>query len=181
MMTSTNNMDFENQQLLTKTLPSIDDVSFESPEINYQRVSVYFTAFFFIIALLIYCGVGIFVHQLFESPLIWLVLGGWFIVTIFFIFIAYRSYYFEGYALREKDIMYKSGMWFRSTVIIPFNRVQHCEINQGPIDRFFDLVELSLFTAGGSSGDLSIPGLSQETAARLKHFITTKVSRDEEE
>jgi len=174
-------MDFENNQLPSQHLPSIDDIQFESLELNYQKVSIYFTAFFFIAAIIIYLGIGIFVEELFASPLIWIVVGGWILVASFFIFLSYKSYFYEGFALREKDVVYKSGMWFRSTIIVPFNRVQHCEINQGPIDRYFGLSELSLFTAGGSSSDLNIPGLSQETAAKLKQFITNKVAHDEEE
>ena len=174
-------MDFENNQLPSQHLPSIDDIQFESLELNYQKVSIYFTAFFFMAAIIIYLGIGIFVEELFASPLIWIVVGGWILVASFFIFLSYKSYFYEGFALREKDVVYKSGMWFRSTIIVPFNRVQHCEINQGPIDRYFGLSELSLFTAGGSSSDLNIPGLSQETAAKLKQFITNKVSHDEEE
>jgi uncharacterized protein len=174
-------MDFENNQLLSQHLPSIDDIKFESLELNYQKVSIYFTAFFFMAAIIIYLGIGIFVEELFASPLIWIVVAGWILVASFFIFLSYKSYFYEGFALREKDVVYKSGMWFRSTIIVPFNRVQHCEINQGPIDRYFGLSELSLFTAGGSSSDLNIPGLSQETAAKLKQFITNKVAHDEEE
>jgi membrane protein YdbS with pleckstrin-like domain len=174
-------MDFENNQLPSQHLPSIDDIQFESLELNYQKVSIYFTAFFFIAAIIIYLGIGIFVEELFASPLIWIVVGGWILVAGFFIFLSYKSYFYEGFALRQKDVVYKSGMWFRSTIIVPFNRVQHCEINQGPIDRYFGLSELSLFTAGGSSSDLNIPGLSQETAAKLKQFITNKVAHDEEE
>lgn len=174
-------MDFENNQLPSQHLPSIDDIQFESLELNYQKVSIYFTAFFFMAAIIIYLGIGIFVEELFASPLIWIVVGGWILVASFFIFLSYKSYFYEGFALRQKDVVYKSGMWFRSTIIVPFNRVQHCEINQGPIDRYFGLSELSLFTAGGSSSDLNIPGLSQETAAKLKQFITNKVAHDEEE
>lgn len=174
-------MDFENNQLPSQHLPSIDDIQFESLELNYQKVSIYFTAFFFMAAIIIYLGIGIFVEELFASPLIWIVVGGWILVACFFIFLSYKSYFYEGFALREKDVVYKSGMWFRSTIIVPFNRVQHCEINQGPIDRYFGLSELSLFTAGGSSSDLNIPGLSQETAAKLKQFITNKVAHDEDE
>ena len=174
-------MDFENNQLPSQHLPSIDDIQFESLELNYQKVSVYFTAFFFVAAIVIYLGIGIFVEELFDSPLIWIVVGGWILVASFFIFLSYKAYFYEGFALRQKDVVYKSGMWFRSTIIVPFNRVQHCEINQGPIDRYFGLSELSLFTAGGSSSDLNIPGLSQETAAKLKQFITNKVAHDEEE
>ncbi|MGB4960930.1 MAG: PH domain-containing protein, partial [Saprospiraceae bacterium] len=88
---------------------------------------------------------------------------------------------YQGYALRERDILFKSGVFFRSVIVIPFNRVQHCEIEQGPINRFFDLAVLSLYTAGGSSSDLKIPGLTMRMANNLKSFITDKVAIDEEE
>jgi len=92
-----------------------------------------------------------------------------------------KSYDYQGYAIRDKDIIYKTGIFFRSSLIIPFNRIQHCEIEQGPIDRLFGLAELSLFTAGGSGSDLKIPGLAQDRANSLKNYITNKVAQDEEE
>ena len=45
----------------------------------------------------------------------------------------------------------------------------------------FNLAELKVFTAGGASSDLSISGLSPETAARIKDFIVIKTGIDEEE
>ena len=71
-------------------------------------------------------------------------------------------------------------IWYSSTVI-PFNRVQHCEISQGPIERLFKLSELKIFTAGGASSDMSVPGLNPETAHRLKEYIVIKTGMDEEE
>ncbi|MBK9736302.1 MAG: PH domain-containing protein [Saprospiraceae bacterium] len=174
-------MDLDNRQLQAHSLPNIDTIVFEALEKNHQKVSIYFTSFFFIFLITAYGVVGLFVEELFFSPLIYIVLILWFLIFFVSVYVAYKSYYFEGYGLRQKDILFKSGMWFRSVIVVPFNRVQHCEINQGPIDRMFGLVELSLFTAGGSSSDLHIPGLSQETAARLKQFITRQVSQDEEE
>jgi membrane protein YdbS with pleckstrin-like domain len=44
-----------------------------------------------------------------------------------------------GYAIREKDITYQSGWLWKSMTTIPFNRVQHCDIRQGLIDRQFGL------------------------------------------
>ena len=45
----------------------------------------------------------------------------------------------------------------------------------------FNLSEISLYTAGGSGSDLSIPGLTHEKANALKNFITNRVATDEEE
>jgi len=55
---------------------------------------------------------------------------------------------------------------------IPFNRIQHTEVNQGPLGRMFDLARVQIFTAGGSSSDISIPGLKVEEAHQLKDHIT---------
>jgi uncharacterized protein len=174
-------MEFKNNQVDTFTIPKSEDVQFEKLDPAYKKVNIYITAIIFAIILMAYLIVGIFVGVLFQFP--WLLLFGavWSILTGLFILLAVKGYDYEGFAVREKDILYQSGIFFRSTLIIPFNRVQHCEIEHGPIDRIFGLAELSLFTAGGSSSDLSIPGLAQDKASALKYFITNRVAADEEE
>lgn len=59
---------------------------------------------------------------------------------------------------------------------IPFNRMQHSEVLQGVIDRQFGLARLAVFTAGGSSSDLVIPGLEAEQAYRMREFLGEKVA-----
>lgn len=79
------------------------------------------------------------------------------------------------YAVREKDISYKKGILFRSLTTVPFNRIQHVEIDEGPISRLFGLVSLSVFTAGDSSDDLKVSGLLKEEAKQIKEFISNKI------
>jgi membrane protein YdbS with pleckstrin-like domain len=81
----------------------------------------------------------------------------------------------RGYAVRDKDIIYKSGVFWRTVTAIPFNRIQHVEKSSTPLDRRFNLATLQLFTAGGSGGDLKIHGLSADTAESLRTFILNKV------
>lgn len=81
----------------------------------------------------------------------------------------------KGYALRDKDIIYKSGVFWRTVTAIPFNRIQHVEKSSTPLDRRFDIATLQLFTAGGSGGDLKIHGLSATVAEQLRVFILDKV------
>jgi len=77
----------------------------------------------------------------------------------------------KAYALREQDIAYRSGLVFRKTVLLPFNRVQHMEVTSGPLQRRFGLASLKFFTAGGASVDLKIAGLEAPEAERLRIFI----------
>ena len=81
----------------------------------------------------------------------------------------------KGVALREFDIAYRSGLFWRKTVIVAFNRVQHVEVSSGPLQRKFGLATVKLFTAGGSSVDLKVDGLSSQRAEKMRAFIADKI------
>lgn len=81
----------------------------------------------------------------------------------------------RGYAIRDKDIVFRFGVVFRSVTAVPFNRIQHVETSSSPLDRKFDIAALQIFTAGGSGGDLKIDGLSADVAERLRVYILDKV------
>ena len=84
-----------------------------------------------------------------------------------------------GIALRKHDLTYRKGYLFKKQVTLPFNRIQHTEISQGPLARKFKLSSLKVYTAGGSGSDLSISGLDPERAQELKDYIAKAVSESE--
>ena len=86
-----------------------------------------------------------------------------------------------GYALRDRDILYKSGVFWHTVTAVPFNRIQHVEKSSTPLDRRFNLATLQLFTAGGTGGDLKIHGLPAKTAEKLRFFILEKIGTSVEE
>ncbi|MDN3652506.1 PH domain-containing protein [Thalassotalea ponticola] len=77
----------------------------------------------------------------------------------------------KGFALREQDISYKSGLFFRTVVTQPILRIQHVELRRGPIDRKFGLANLQVFSAGGSMHTFEIPGLELKHAKQLRQYI----------
>ena len=79
--------------------------------------------------------------------------------------------------LLEHDAIYKSGLISETTTIIPFNRVQHVALHQGFISRKLGLASIELFTAGGSSSDLEIPGLLLADAQIIKIWFPKKSIR----
>ncbi|MDX1570149.1 MAG: PH domain-containing protein [Xanthomonadales bacterium] len=103
---------------------------------------------------------------LFLLPLLPLGLG------LILLFLSVKRARLAGYALREHDIVFRKGLFFRKTVVLPFNRVQHAEVSVGPLQRRFGLASLKLFTAGGSSVDLQIDGFTREQAEKLRDHIT---------
>jgi membrane protein YdbS with pleckstrin-like domain len=81
----------------------------------------------------------------------------------------------QGYAVREKDIVFKKGVVWRSVTAIPYNRIQHVETSNTILDRKFGVASLKLFTAGGSGGDLKVRGISANNAERLRVFVLNKI------
>ena len=85
----------------------------------------------------------------------------------------------RGYAVRDKDILYKAGVLWRSVTAAPYNRVQHAETGNAPMDRRFGLARLTVFTAGTAGGDLRIEGLDDAMAEQLRVFVVGKVRGDD--
>ncbi len=54
------------------------------------------------------------------------------------------------YALTERHIVVREGIFFRKTRNIPYARVQNIDTVQNPLHRLFGVVEVRLETAGGS-------------------------------
>jgi membrane protein YdbS with pleckstrin-like domain len=79
-----------------------------------------------------------------------------------------------GYALRDHDIAFRRGLFFRKVVVLPFNRLQHVHLSSGPLQRRFGLASLKLYTAGASGIDLQIDGLTAERAATLRDHVTAR-------
>ena len=163
---------FQNE--VVTSFPTILEVAFKPIEKSYLRVVLFNT-------ILVFIGVStvaffIDYKALFElgSHSFWIYIINIFIFSAIF-FIKIIGFKKRKYGVREKDISYKKGLFFKKMTTVPFNRIQHIEIDQGPVSRFFNLVSLSVFTAGDSSDDLKISGLLKEEAAQIKEYISNKI------
>lgn len=102
-------------------------------------------------------------------------------VAIFFIInliILSKAYSRKGYALREHDISYRSGVVFHKVTTIPYSKIQQVSIKQNPISRLFGLYSVDIFNGAQALSSLNIPGLTKENAAHLKDFITEKIRNE---
>lgn len=87
-----------------------------------------------------------------------------------------RRYAHTGYCVRTEDLHLRTGALFQSTTSVTLNRMQHLEINQGPLERTLGIARLMIFTAGGASYDLVLPGLPVNTAERLKEHLLQRIA-----
>jgi membrane protein YdbS with pleckstrin-like domain len=160
---------FSNPQLDIRSLPRAEQMEMIPLEPAYKRVRY--------IGSSIFSGVLIFVSAvilLFNSDWgLFGFIGGGVVLLIAIWNIIYHgiSFHHMSYAVREKDISFRSGWLWKSITTVPFNRVQHCDFKQGLLDRQFGLAKLTIYTAGGQNTDLEIPGLLPDTAERLKSYI----------
>lgn len=163
---------FENIAVIS--FPDISNNDFNAIEKKYLNVIYINILSFFFISILAVFLVD-FTKIIDISPfLIWIYIA---VISIFLIVFLIKQIGFQKrkYLVRDKDISYKKGLVFMKTTTVPFNRIQHIEIDQGPFSRFYDLAVLSVFTAGNSSDDLKIRGIKKLDAEKIKEFISNRI------
>lgn len=171
--------DFSNSIITPENLPEIDRQTFNLLEKKYRTILFIRIFIFFIVA------VGGFLTFLFISDenipnlVLYIFSGLILLITSYSVLITIFGFPKKGYLVRENDISFQRGIITFKSISIPFNRIQHVEVNQGVIAKIFKLSSIKIFTAGGTASDLSIPGLPVETAHTLKAFLSEKISEHE--
>ena len=168
--------EFTNNPIDITQLPKFEDVKLKGLHPNYVNVLFFNFAFIFILAIAGFSAL-FFLKQDAFSFAIWAVIFTT-ILLILVVLIVFTKFSFrkKGYAFREHDVIYKSGLISEITTIIPFNRVQHVALHQGFISRKLGLASIELFTAGGSSSDIEIPGLLLADAQIIKNLVSKKIN-----
>jgi membrane protein YdbS with pleckstrin-like domain len=83
------------------------------------------------------------------------------------------------YAIRPHDVLLHYGVVWRMRRCIPRLRIQHVDIESGPIDRAFGMVKLTLYTAGTNAAVGTIPGLLPQDAETLRETLLQAERSDE--
>lgn len=89
-----------------------------------------------------------------------------------------RKYRRWGYHMGSDRLRVVSGYMFFSDTIVPFGRVQHIDVNQGPIQRPYGLATLTVHTAGNHNSTVSLPGLAHADALDMRENIRAHIKRD---
>ncbi len=170
-------MAFVNVQVDLADLPQADELVMEPMAPSYER-EVKTQQFIIWVPIVLLSFLPVLLTQfiwLLAIPMFVLILAG--IISRLVI----KKALVKGFAMREFDIAYCSGLFWRKTVIVAYNRVQHVEVSSGPLQRKFDLASVKLFTAGGTSVDLKIDGLSSGRAEQIRAFIADKIEETKSE
>ena len=166
--------DFSNQPLAIGDLPAIDALVMQPLARRYRlaRLLTLAACWLLLVAGLWLASIQPWV-ELATDKLALLENGRWLLLILgplygCYVWFAERA---KGYALREQDLNFRSGLWFVNTVSQPITRIQHVELKQGPLERQLKLASLQVFSAGGVAHTFELPGLSLESARQIRQFI----------
>lgn len=83
-----------------------------------------------------------------------------------------------GYAMGNDQLRVARGWLVRTDTIVPFVRVQHIDVGQGPVERWFGLSHLVVHTSGTHNSMVTLPGLTADHAAEMRETIRHQIQSD---
>lgn len=73
----------------------------------------------------------------------------------------------------------RRGVWFRHEIRVPRARVQHTDVERGPLERRFDLATLVVHTAGHRDSEIRLEGLEHATALAVRDYLLAPLGSDD--
>lgn len=116
-------------------------------------------------------GEGLFPSGIIAGPVLLIALA-------LIIRIPQTRYNARGYQISADRLRVVRGLMFRSDTVVPFGRVQHIDVAQGPLERFFGIATLTLHTAGNHNASVSLPGLGEGLAREMREEIRAHIRRE---
>lgn len=103
--------------------------------------------------------------------------------TLFFIGLAAFSavmsllnYYYLYFYIKDGELVLEKGVFRKSKINVPLDRIQTVNFSQNLIHQFFDVVAVDIDTAGSSGKEFSLHALSKPMAEALRDTVGSKRS-----
>lgn len=165
-----------NRQVWCDDIQPIENLCFEPVERSYMNVVVIRIIIVYILLMACALLIPLMWEQWLPMLIVDCVLAVAFVVNVA---LAHKIYNFKGYALRERDISYRTGIFFTSVTTIPFSKIQQVSLRMNLVSRIFKLYYVDVVNGSQSASNrLTIPGLTLEKAERLKSLLINKADCD---
>jgi len=89
--------------------------------------------------------------------------------------IAYFKFY---YFVKEEELIIEKGLFQKTRLNIPFDRIQTINFRQNLIHRFFNVVSLEIDTAGSKGNEFSIAALDKSKAETIRSFLIAHIPKE---
>ena len=96
------------------------------------------------------------------------------------IWLGYRAWKSTFWKLDDTGLHVKRGKLWRREILVPRSRVQHLDIERGPIERHFGLATLTVHTAGTRLHALRQPGFLDADAVALRDALVPASARNDD-
>ena len=147
------------------------DLKYETINAKYRTVQMILTGCLYMIIVLLAF------FLLLLDDILWFILAEAIIVATMItnLIMVRKAWMFKGFALRENDISYRSGIVFPTVTTMPYNRLQQVSVKQNPVARFFNLYSVEVVNGAQAIYSLSIPGLTKERADQIKSIMIERM------
>ena len=88
------------------------------------------------------------------------------------------EYRYFRYLMDGDGVEIRSGVLWRKVVRVPRSRVQHIDVDQGPLERRYGLASLAIYTAGTEFAKVALPGLRYSRAIEMRDGLLPGRQRD---
>ena len=174
------NMDFKNLEFNIENLPKFEEVNLQPISKKYGWIILFNWGMISVILLTAILVLNLIEPQLFGKFFKY-VFGGAILFLMINYIISYFGFFTKKYAIRTHDIIYQHGLIKSNTIIIPFNRIQHVNLEEGWLSRVLEIKSISIYTAGQDNGDLKINGLEKDLSEKINQLILNKIKVEKEE
>lgn len=125
--------------------------------------------------ILVFAFIGLF-SSAGEASGVSLLIAGGFLLGGLAIAAVYESARYERYRyqLAEDTVDIDSGVLSRREREIPYERIQNVDVAQNVVQRFLDIAELRIETAGGSSTEATLKYVNRGEASRLQDELSRR-------
>ena len=167
---------FSNDPIDVSTIPRLRDEDFSPVDPKYLTVSLIGYGIWTVMVIVICSILATVLPDNNWIPLV--VLAGLLFLTVLSVIGTILGVKNIGYQVRQHDLSYRHGVLTKTVSTVPFIRVQHARVTQGPVERLFGISKLAVNSAGP---DLHISGLAFDEAERLRALVVERAGELTEE
>jgi len=117
-------------------------------------------------------GTALWIYARVSSAII---IPAWLILALLFVletrWLPRRRYETTCYRMGDGFFELRSGLVWKTSVMIPLSRVQHIDLLRGPWELHYGLATLDLHTAGTRKASQKVPGLEVGVATRIREEL----------
>ena len=125
-------------------------------------------------------GVGLSIQWIASGPdRVWPLLAAVAALAVLGAWFGHRRWRAVAWNLDDLGLRVRRGVCWQTEVLVPRTRVQHLDLERGPIERNFGLASLIVHTAGTRTHALRLSGLAENEAAELRNALIPQRGPDD--